>query len=67
MTFSSVATALMLGFCCKTASSKGCSWQGKEEKAYGLWWGVRGGAWPSEHPIQPQPSPVTRVNSRKEP
>ncbi|EAW51635.1 hCG1991693 [Homo sapiens] len=25
MTFSSVATALMLGFCCKTASSKGCS------------------------------------------
>lgn len=35
MTFSSVATALMLGFCCKTASSKGCSWQGKEKKAYG--------------------------------
>lgn len=33
MTFSSVATALMLGFCCKTASSKGCSWQGKEEQA----------------------------------
>lgn len=35
MTFSSVATALMLGFCCKIASSKGCSWKGKEEKAHG--------------------------------
>lgn len=33
MTFSSVATALTLGFCCKTVSSKGWSWQGKEEKA----------------------------------
>lgn len=32
MTFSSVATALTLGFCCKTASSKGCSWQRKKSR-----------------------------------
>lgn len=30
MAFSSVATALVLGFCCKTASSRGCSWWGKK-------------------------------------
>lgn len=30
MTFSSVVTALTLGFCCKTASSKGCSCRDKK-------------------------------------
>lgn len=61
MTFSSVATALMLGFCCKTASSKGCSWWGKEEKAYGGAWVAA--PWSSKHPAQHPPPPRTGVNS----
>lgn len=50
MTFSSVATALTLGFCCKIASSKGCSCREKER---GLRMGLR--AMPSSPAVPTQP------------
>lgn len=54
MTFSRVATALTLGFCCRVASSKGCSWQGR----WGLGVPATGQPFPGPRPpASPVPSP----------